>query len=141
MQNVPKLLPFNLEQALAGAQVVTRDGRPVLGITDFSVHTPNLEYPIVGIIGSSTQSFTKNGVFHLAEKQTCFDLFLVEPEPKRVVAYHVMFNDGRLGHGHSNFNSSQPSAYPVYRVTTEKQPDGTWRVAESVPVTEQEVSL
>lgn len=50
--------PFNLERALAGDPVVTRDGRPVTQLTLFAV---NQDEPLVGICEGTIKRWYING--------------------------------------------------------------------------------
>ena len=49
--------PFNLEQALAGKPVVTRDGREVTQLHLFDCN----KFPLVCVIGGYTTTMTKTG--------------------------------------------------------------------------------
>lgn len=51
--------PFNLERAIAGDPVMTRDGRVVRQLTYFADSTNN--YPLLGTIGTEIKSWTKAG--------------------------------------------------------------------------------
>lgn len=65
--------PFNLQAALAGAPVQTRDGRPVTQLHLFEADTP---YPLYGVVGASLlQAWGKSGRWCRAD--TSFsDLFM-----------------------------------------------------------------
>lgn len=74
-----KLSEFNLEKALAGANVVTRNGQQVVSIfcdkSDFD------EYPVKFIVklytgDYMTGSATRDGIFN-SKEQTANDLFMV----------------------------------------------------------------
>ena len=66
------MIEFNLEAALAGKPVVTRDGREVSQIYCFK--TTSI-YPIACIINQSIETFTIDGSSNLGET-TDFDLFM-----------------------------------------------------------------
>jgi hypothetical protein len=51
-----KTKPFNLEEALAGKPVVTRDGREVKKITKFDVNQTN-PYSVYALLGTQTSNF------------------------------------------------------------------------------------
>lgn len=51
-----KTKPFNLEEALEGKPVVTRDGREVRKITKFDVNQTN-PYSIYALLGTQTSNF------------------------------------------------------------------------------------
>jgi hypothetical protein len=71
--------PFDLEKALAGAKVVTRDGREVTQLTRFDVYG---NYPLIGIINKQRESFQLNGQFG-DNKESNWDLFMA-PEKKSI---------------------------------------------------------
>ena len=69
--------PFNLEEALAGKPVITRDEKKV---TDIFVCRNNLKnYPIITIIADTIYTHTLQGFFYL-QKESLFDLFMAEEE-------------------------------------------------------------
>lgn len=52
--------PFNLQKALAGNPVVTRDGYPVLRITHFE-EAKYSRFPVIGVVNGAITEFTKAG--------------------------------------------------------------------------------
>ena len=65
---------FDLEKALAGEPVVTRDGREVKDLHLFtSVQT---YYPVVGIIEGRILSFSKEGKYLTNRSESDKDLFM-----------------------------------------------------------------
>ena len=64
--------PFDLEAALAGAPVITRDGRPVTQLHKFDATTPLC---LVGVVGGEVYSWGKEGIF-FAKSSGSFDLFM-----------------------------------------------------------------
>lgn len=75
-------LPFDLQRALAGEPLVTRDGREVTafrladkGDTRYpylaTIHTPGRE--------PCAEWFTMNGQFYYGDAKACYDLFMAEP--------------------------------------------------------------
>jgi hypothetical protein len=71
---------FNLEKALAGEPVVTRDGQKVTQLTLFEI---NDQYPLRGVINMILLRFPKEGIFDLSLKNHPLDLFMA-PEKKSV---------------------------------------------------------
>lgn len=67
-----QLKPFNLEQALAGAPVIMRDGSKVGSIVSFA-NEVNQEYSIVAVVQDCVGKFTKEGI---AEWGIYYDLFM-----------------------------------------------------------------
>jgi len=70
--------PFNLEEALNGKTVITRDGRTVSQLHYFDISTFEL-YPIYGVIDGmrNVQTWAKDGTFDVKtgiERQV--DLFM-----------------------------------------------------------------
>ncbi len=70
------LKPFNLERALAGDPVVTRDGRPVTQIAKFDIKHP---YPVVITIGGDISHYTIDGRF-FEGSESCGDLFMAQKQ-------------------------------------------------------------
>ena len=69
------LKPFNLEKALAGEPVVTRDGRQVTDIAIFN--SLNDERNTFAVIDGQFYQFTKNGKYSRYENMDyCLDLFM-----------------------------------------------------------------
>jgi len=65
--------PFNLEAALNGAKLVTRDGREVKQFTFFECQD---EYPCVAVINDTKNGFTKDGRWLDNRSNSVYDLFL-----------------------------------------------------------------
>lgn len=57
-----KTKPFNLEEALAGKPVVTRDGQQVKKITRFDVNQTN-PYSVYGLVGDIIGNWTESGKY------------------------------------------------------------------------------
>lgn len=89
-----KTKPFNLEEALNGAKVVTRDGREVLQLTKFECL--NL-YSLVGVVDGAIQKWTSEGIFDNQISESHLDLFLAV-EPQRIWVNVYKFN-GQIGLG------------------------------------------
>jgi hypothetical protein len=96
-----KLEKFDLEKALNGAKVVTRDGREVSQLTKFE--NLNDDYPLIGVVDRSIRTWTTQGLFvgdHTGECDE--DLFLaVEPQRKWVNVYYL---NGKLFIGADQYN-------------------------------------
>jgi hypothetical protein len=69
--------PFNLERALAGDPVITRDGRPVTQLTLF---TNTKTYPLVGVVEGVIKAWKTNGKYFNGQEWS-YDLFM--PPVKR----------------------------------------------------------
>lgn len=69
------LKPFNLEAALNGAKVVTRDGRTVSRVTYFP-EIKGTDYPVKAIVEDNLQGFTVDGFYYTRNNESCIDLFL-----------------------------------------------------------------
>lgn len=68
-----KTKPFNLEQALAGAKVVTRSGKEVSQLTVFNCQAT---WPVYALIDGEVESFTLSGN-HGYKNESINDLLLV----------------------------------------------------------------
>lgn len=78
--------PFDLKAALAGAPVVTRDGRKVTNVTQFPVG----EQPVAAVVEGSDEidTFTEEGVFNpFVRVSTSKDLFMASTTKTGWVAY------------------------------------------------------
>lgn len=74
--------PFDLNAAIAGAPLVTRDGREVTEFHYYSKSTEVEHYPIGAVIDGKIQGFTKFGAHH---QYSHFDLFLKSEKKKLYV--------------------------------------------------------
>ena len=73
-----KTKQFNLEEALAGAKVVTRDGDEVTQLHKFDATE---KHPLCGVLDGQIQSWTINGNYWDSGEPHYRDLFIaVEPE-------------------------------------------------------------
>ena len=72
--------PFNLEEALAGAPVVTKKGDLVTGIVKFNLKNDS-PYPVAGIHYNHVCLWSKEGIFNVStDTQHDMDLFMAEPQ-------------------------------------------------------------
>lgn len=67
--------PFNLKKALAGAPVVTRDGREVTQLVHF-IDAPHSTYTIHGVVSNTIEEWTDEGVFCTYDDDCELDLFM-----------------------------------------------------------------
>lgn len=67
--------PFDLDKALAGAPLVTRDGRPAKQFRRITRHTPAGTYAYEALVSSKSLCYTSNGTYWLT-RQDAADLFL-----------------------------------------------------------------
>lgn len=65
--------PFDLEAALNGAPVVTRNGRPATNLVKFDCES---DYVIYGIVENKVQSWALDGRYNVSELSMYFDLFM-----------------------------------------------------------------
>ena len=70
--------PFNLEEALAGKHVVTRDERTVDNV--FVCKNKAKKYPVIAIIEDAVYTHTLQGHFTSNDSESYFDLFMAEEE-------------------------------------------------------------
>lgn len=89
---------FNLERALAGEPVITRDGRKVTEIHFFETCTKG--YAVIAIIEGEKFGFTNNGYYLNNSAEHILDLFI---KPKVIEGWcNVYINDnGTVGVGAS----------------------------------------
>jgi hypothetical protein len=87
-----KLQKFDLEKALNGAKVVTRDGHEVTQLTKFE--SVNDDYPVIGVLDNNLQAWTTQGKFNTNHGESDADLFLaVEPQRVWVNVYHDNYGE------------------------------------------------
>lgn len=79
--------PFNIEAALRGEPVVTRNGREVTQITLFDIDG---DYPVAGVIDKNRFEFSTNGKY-LVGQDTERDLFMA---PKKRIVWVNFYDDG-----------------------------------------------
>lgn len=96
-----KTKEFNLEEALNGAKVVTRDGREVTQLTKFKTIE---EHCLYGVLENEIHSWHKNGVFYKHTKNNT-DLFLAV-EPQRIWV-NVFYNNNLLWVGNVCYDSKE----------------------------------
>jgi hypothetical protein len=105
------LKPFNLQDALAGKPVVTRQGKKV---TQLHLFNTNAEEPLFAIIEDDEDVFcwSTNGKYN-PTKQTSFDLFMA-PEKKSIWVNLYEYENGQLWVGcyyNSLAEASQPGTH------------------------------
>jgi hypothetical protein len=86
-----KLEKFDLEKALNGAKVVTRDGKEVKQLTYFDLSDDH-KYHLYGVVGKSIRCWTITGQYEPSDDNYDLDLFLAV-EPKRIWVNVYMFHD------------------------------------------------
>lgn len=94
--------PFNLERALAGDPVVTRDGRPVNELTLFKTLDDD---PVVGVLNGTLLKWASDGHFHDSSIVHEFDLFMA---PIKRTVYVNFYQDGSC-----NYHSCESDARSV----------------------------
>jgi hypothetical protein len=70
--------PFDLEKALAGEPVVTKNGQSVSQLTLFSLTKD--DYCIYGVIEGRIQRWVRSGQYDVNVENHDLDLFMVQPE-------------------------------------------------------------
>ena len=73
--------PFNLEAALRGEKVVTRDGREVTQLVKFD---GEYDHPLAAMVEGSIESYTLGGKYFSDGGEANFDLFMHE-EPELAI--------------------------------------------------------
>jgi hypothetical protein len=109
MENKMKLEKFDLEKALNGAKVVTRDGREVTQLTKFEGLK---DYPLVGIVDSQLHTWTTQGPLSLHLGECGADLFLAV-EPQRIWV-NVYTSDDTI-HTSGNYHTLEAAKNSIYQ--------------------------
>jgi hypothetical protein len=93
--------PFSLKHALAGALVVTRNGRKVIYVTELEGVKV---YPVVGLVEGteSIAKWTKDGYFLKTRSPHKYDLFV--HEVKKSIWVNIYDNKSRMwcSYGHNS---------------------------------------
>ncbi len=71
------MTPFNLEKALAGAKVITRDGTEATQLVKFEIVCAQ---PVAAVVENDLLRFWEDGTFHIIDNVSCYDLFMA-PDP------------------------------------------------------------
>lgn len=85
------MIEFNLEKALNGAKVITRDGREVTQLTLFNATSDG--YCLYAVIDNVIVSFTKDGYYNEEKKLSGYDLFMA---PEMLSGFVNVYDDGGL---------------------------------------------
>lgn len=85
MKTEKKLIPFDLEKALAGEPVITRDGREVTQVTLFECES---RYPVYAVVDGAICSFTKTGSDYDNGQSSQYDLFM-KPKTRVINGFEV----------------------------------------------------
>jgi hypothetical protein len=85
--------PFDLQAALAGEKVVTRDGRPVK-IAGYNPDCAN-QYALLGWVGKSYLSWYSDGYAVSPHHAREVDLFMAPTERKEWVVVRTRVNSGK----------------------------------------------
>ena len=88
--------PFDLEKALAGEPVVTKDGNPVTQLIKFEV-TEGDGYVLYGVVNNKIRNFLDSGKYDRTFESHPFDLFMAEPE--RWINIHFDPKNGHIFYG------------------------------------------
>ena len=101
-----KLEKFNLERALAGEPVITRDGKEVTQLVKFDA--PEANYALRGVIDGEIKSWTTDGRFATFSENSPKDLFM-KPKENAIWVNVYKRRDGTLSVGIGSF-CSEPDA-------------------------------
>jgi hypothetical protein len=112
---------FNLEQALAGKKVITRQGREVTGLHLFDIEGAYSVYAVLEY--GNVESFTKDGIFSKGMFQHDYDLFMA---PETITKWANIYDrDG----------SYEVGAYLLHNSEADAKRDASDRNCITVPIT------
>lgn len=80
------MVKFNLEKALNGAKVITRDGREVTQLHLFDASDE--EFPLNGVIDNVVYDFRADGTY-LSKNEDELDLFMAPEMLSGFICYHI----------------------------------------------------
>ncbi len=87
------MIKFDLEKALAGDKVVTRDGREVTQLHYFKGVDVGREC-IYGFLDGDVREYFDGGVYNVESNENANDLFMA---PKQLSGFVNVYNNGRTG--------------------------------------------
>jgi hypothetical protein len=93
-----KLKPFDLDKALAGEKVITRDGIEVRELHKFK--TSDSPYPLRGVVPGILSAWTNEGICSNSNIEPDNDLYMAPTKIKYYI--HVYKQDGVMLSGHPN---------------------------------------
>ena len=94
--------PFNLEEALAGKPVVTREGKKVTELYLFK--TANSNYPLRVCIDKDIKDYTDRGTYYAKDTTSEHDLFMEVPI---IEGWVNVYYDKKLAIGGTVFSSKE----------------------------------
>ena len=102
--------PFNLEEALAGKKVITRDGDEVLQITSFSTDNQN-GYSVVGVLNGEIDTWSNQGAYSICRSgKHPRDLFMAEEE---IAKYQNIYAGGTWSAPRGSIEDAKGNAYSL----------------------------
>jgi len=111
-----KLEKFDLEKALNGAKVVTRDGREVTQLTTFEGVG---KYPLIGVLEGNVKTWTIKG-YHLVGDICYEDLFIKGKVESIWVNIYKNKNNGEIFIGYNRYKSKEDAiTYDTFPTTSE----------------------
>ena len=105
-----ELTEFNLEKALNGAKVFTRNGRPVTEIHQFKTKRGNRT--LVGVIDGCLYEWSEDGVF-CGDGKTNNDLFILPKVIRRYQNIYYGSKDNKMWVGGKLYNTEQEALSSV----------------------------
>ncbi len=88
--------PFNLEEALKGHPVVTREGLPVTQITKFD-GVGETQYPIRAVMNGEIAGYQSKGNYYSTGIESHMDLFMAPVKKQAWGVVHKHTRTGRIG--------------------------------------------
>lgn len=101
--------PFNLEEAIKGAKLITRYGIKVDEFHCFETLRYKANYPLVAIINKVKQSYTAEGKYNYSGKESEMDLFMA-PEKKEYWVNLFRTREGKVAVGNNILWESKEQA-------------------------------
>jgi hypothetical protein len=104
---------FNLERALAGEPVITRDGREVTRLVKFEADREG--YPLMGVLDENVRSWTIDGRFATFSENSPKDLFM-KPKENAIWVNVYKREDGSLYIGgiYNNEQEAQNTKFTTF---------------------------
>ena len=100
------MIKFDLEKALAGDKVVTRDGQPITQLVKFKTYSGSVLYGL-NCDMDKIESWLIDGRYHDVKGECAADLFTA---PKKLSGFVNIYEDGMIGNMYSTAKDAHESA-------------------------------
>ena len=106
--------PFNLDEALAGKPVITRDGKQVTQLTLFEIEG---NFPLKGVVDKGFATWTTKGFFHDTQQNHPYNLFMASE--KKSIWINIYENKSHMwsSYGYNSLEEANEANKVVINIT------------------------